>query len=431
MAAIRFSRSQQIGRKKLTRRDEEKCRRGRIIAAGLPAVLVGMSLLLAPYITFAGGLWLSEFGTPSMGVADAGSGAVAADASTSLHNTAGMTRIKGKDLMATGGFIYSTVKFDPDDDTPVPGNDGGDAGGLAPLLSAFYVHSLNDRWKLGANIISLSGAVLDYDNGWTGRYLNTDVKLLTVTFYPSVAYRVNNWLSLGGGPQIMYADLEMKAKAPPRNGTGTVEIDGDDLAFGFGLGALLEVSERTRFGLVYQSEVKPEFDGDVKFKGPIVSADAQVDTEITLARFIHLSGYHELNDKWALLAKVGWEDWSAFEDVNISTGQDNKKIPRNWDDTWKFAAGVHYRPTDPWLLQLGFSYDTSPVDSKDRTPDMPIDRQIRYAAGAQYTWSERLSTGAQFVYADYGKAKIDNGLLQGDYKNNDLFFFSINANWKF
>jgi hypothetical protein len=44
-------------------------------------------------------------------------------------------------------------------------------------------------------------------------------------------------------------------------------------------------------------------------------------------------------------------------------------------------AGVHYRPVEKWLLQLGFAYDTSPVDSDDRTPDMPIDRQIRYATG--------------------------------------------------
>ena len=86
---------------------------------------------------------------------------------------------------------------------------------------------------------------------------------------------------------------------------------------------------------------------------------------------------------------------------------------------------------DRWLLQAGFAYDTSPVDSDDRTPDMPMDRQIRYAAGAQYKWSDRLSTGAQFVYADYGKAKIDNDLLQGDYKRNDIFFFALNANWKF
>jgi long-chain fatty acid transport protein len=84
-----------------------------------------------------------------------------------------------------------------------------------------------------------------------------------------------------------------------------------------------------------------------------------------------------------------------------------------------------------WLFQLGVAYDTSPVDSDDRTPDMPIDRQIRYATGVQYKWSDRLSVGGEFVYADYGKAKIDNDLLKGDYKNNDIIFFAMNANWKF
>ncbi len=414
----------------MTLRYQIKDKRGRInTACHLLVAVFSILFLVIPCVGLAGGLYLSEFGTPSMGVAGAGANAVAGDASTSFHNAAGMTRIKGKEFMGTGGLIYSTVKFDPDSDTPVAGNDGGDAGGPAPLLGAFYVHSLNDRWKLGANLISISGAILDYDNGWTGRYLNTDVKLLTLTFYPSIAYRVNSWLSLGGGPQIMYADLELKSKAPTGNGDGKVKIDGDDLAFGFGLGALFEVSERTRFGLVYQSEIEPEFDGDLTVDP--IGIDVGTDTKITLARFVRLSGYHEFNDQWALLGTVGWENWSAFEDVNISTGQGSKKIPRNWDDTWKFAAGVHFRPKDPWLLQLGISYDTNPVDSKDRTPDMPIDRQIRYATGVQYTWSERLSTGAQFVYADYGKAKIDKDLLKGDYKRNDIFFFAINANWKF
>jgi long-chain fatty acid transport protein len=398
---------------------------------------VKISAIIASFFIFinttalAGGLYINEFGTPSMGVAGAGTNAVASDASTSFHNPAGMARIKGKELMGTGGFIYSTVKFDPDADLPIPGGNGGDAGGPAPVLGGFYVHSLNDRWKLGASLISISGALLDYDNDWTGRYLNTDVTLLTLTFYPSVAYRVNNWLSLGGGPQIMYADLELKAKAPPPIGNGEVKIDGDDVAFGFGLGALIELSERTRFGISYQSEIKPEFSGDVKFSGGAGSADAGTDTELTLARFIHISGYHELNNRWALLGTVGWENWSEFENINISTGQGSQKIPRNWDDTWKFAAGVHFRPVEKWLLQLGFAYDTSPVDSDDRTPDMPMDRQIRYATGAQYQWSDRLSTGAQFVYADYGKAKIDNDLLKGDYERNDLFFFALNANWKF
>ena len=390
-----------------------------------------VTLFMIPGVGRAGGLYLNEFGTPSMGVAGAGANAVANDASTSFHNAAGMTRIKGKELMGTAGLLYSTIEFDPNADTPIPGGDGGNAGGPGPILDGFYVHSLSDKWKLGANLITITGAVLDYDDDWTGRYLNTEVTFITMTFYPSIAYRVNDWLSLGGGPQIMYANLEMKAKAPlpGPGGDGDVKIDGNDIAFGFGLGALFELSERTRFGVVYQSEIEPEFDGDVELSPPGLAVET--DTKITLARFIKVSGYHELNDRWALLGTVGWEDWSAFKDVNISTGTGSKNIPRNWEDTWKFAAGVHFRPADKWLLQLGASYNTSPVDSEDRTPDMPVDRQIRYATGVQYQWSKRLSVGGQLVYADYGKAKIDNALLKGDYKRNDIFFFAMNVNWKF
>jgi hypothetical protein len=40
----------------------------------------------------------------------------------------------------------------------------------------------------------------------------------------------------------------------------------------------------------------------------------------------------------------------------------------------KFVAQVHFRPVEKWQLKTGFAYGTSPVDSDDHTPDMPIDR---------------------------------------------------------
>jgi long-chain fatty acid transport protein len=396
----------------------------------ISAIIASVCIFIST-TTFAGGLYISEFGTPSMGVAAAGSQAVASDASTAFHNPAGMTRLEGKQLMLTGGALYSTVKFDKDADTPIDGGNGGDAGSPAPILGQFYAHSLSDRLKLGANLISITGSVLDYSDDWTGRYLNTEVTLLTVTLNPTLAYRVTDWLSIGGGPQIMYANLEMKLRAPPPDGTGEVKIDGDDVEFGYGLGALIEIGDRTRLGIIYQSEMSPDFSGDIKFSGPAAPANTGTDTEITLAQFIRASIYHELNDRWALLGTIDWEDWSAFNNINISSGRGSAIIPRNWDDTYKFAAGIHYRPAEQWLLQAGFAYDTSPVDADDRTPDMPIDRQIRYATGAQYQWSEAVSLGGQFVYADYGDARIRNDLLRGDYKRNDLFFLALNANWKF
>ena len=118
-----------------------------------------------------------------------------------------------------------------------------------------------------------------------------------------------------------------------------------------------------------------------------------MDTDLTFPQAIRSSIYHELNQQWAMLGSVAWEDWSDLESINISGRRGSVVIPRNWKDTYKFAAGVHYRPTETWLLQAGIAYDTSPVDSDDRPPDMPIDRQIRYATGVQYKWSQDFSLG--------------------------------------
>ncbi len=376
--------------------------------------------------SWAGGLYLSETGSPSMGVAGAGAQAVAADAATAFHNPAGMTRLDSNQLMLTGGFVYGDVKFDAAANTPVPGGDGGDAGGFAPILGTFYAHRLTNRLSLGASVISITGAALEYDDGWAGRELVTEIELLSVTLIPVIAYRLSDQLSVGAGPLITYGKLDIRVATPPG---GEAKIDGDDVAFGFTASTLFELTERTRFGVSYQSKIDLDFDGDLSVI-PIGFA-VGAETSFTLPQVVRASVYHELNDQFALLVTVDWEDWSDFDEITLSTGSGGVKRPTNWNDTWKFAGGVHYRPTTPWLLQLGFAYDTSPVGASDRTPDMPIDRQIRIATGAQYQWSEKLSVGGQFVYADYGKAEINNAKLIGEYGRNDLFFFALNANMKF
>jgi len=78
------------------------------------------------------------------------------------------------------------------------------------------------------------------------------------------------------------------------------------------------------------------------------------------------------------------------------------------------------------------AYDSSPVDAKDRQASLPLTRQLRYAVGTQYQWSERLTLGGNFEYMDLGDGKINNDkFLKGDFKRNEIYFVSLNANWKF
>lgn len=377
----------------------------------------------------AGGLYLNEFGTSSMGTAGAGANAYANDASTAFHNPAGMTRIKGNELGLAGGLLFADVKFSPNPATPISGNDGGDAGGPGPMLGVFYVHSISERLKFGFNMVSISAGIFDYDDGWTGRYLVNDVTLVTLSFIPTIGYKLTDKLSIGGGVNIMYGILEENISFPPPIGNGNISIDGSDWEFSFNLSMLYEFTDETRVGFVYASEQEPSFNGEVSIVPP--NLQAAIEATIIFPQVIRGSIYHKINDKFALLGTIGWEDWSAFESLVISGPNQDILLPKNWDDTWHFSGGIHYMPNERWLLQAGITYDTNPSEAIYRTPDMPIDRQWRYAVGAQYNWKENMTVGGAFEYADYGSADIENDLLLGNYSDNQIYFFALNANWKF
>jgi long-chain fatty acid transport protein len=287
------------------------------------------------------------------------------------------------------------------------------------------------------SMFSISGAALDPDDSWAGRFSLQEIELLTLTANPNVAYRVNDWLSLGAGATVMYADIDYKLAAPPINppvgGAGQVEVDGDDFAFGYNFGVLLELSPRTRVGAIYVSKVEPEFSGDLELRtGGGASFSVGSDLEFTFPQLVRVGAYHELNDQWALLGSVGWEDWSSFDELLVSTQSGSASIPTEWKDTYHFSGGVHYRPTENWLLQAGITYDTSPVSDSNRTAYLPMDRQFRYAVGAQYQWNERVNVGGAFEYIDLGDARInDPTILTGEYKDNRILMFALNLSYKF
>ena len=206
-------------------------------------IVTGLVLTGQVSPSWAGGLYITEFGTPSMGTANAGAEAWANNASTAFHNSAGMTRLEGNELMMTAGFGYADLQFDPSPATPFPGDDGGQAGGPFPILGTFYSHRVTDDLRLGFNVTSITGALINYGETWAGRFLNTKVKLLNVTLAPSLAYRVMDNLSLGAGLLVVVAGLEIKAAVPlPGGRQGEVKIDGTAVQPGYNLSALYEVT---------------------------------------------------------------------------------------------------------------------------------------------------------------------------------------------
>jgi len=71
------------------------------------------------------------------------------------------------------------------------------------------------------------------------------------------------------------------------------------------------------------------------------------------------------------------------------------------------------------------------VDAKDRNAQLPVDRQVRYAFGTQYTISDSLKVGGYINYADLGSAKIESARWGGEYRDNGALQLAANLNWTF
>jgi long-chain fatty acid transport protein len=372
----------------------------------------------------AGGLYLQEYATSSMGTAGAGRHAYASDGGTILHNPAGMTRLEGHELFAGFGPGVSTIKFDTTNDPVNQGGNGGDQGGFIPLLGAGYSHKLHDRVRLGMGVFAVSGAALSPQNTWAGRGQVTQLSLLTIATNPGVAVKVTDWLSIGGNWLIVYATLDWKLRLPTEQQLRFK--DSDDVEYAGMASILLEPMEGLRFGLLYQSEVDLQLRGSAR--GPAgLNPDFQM--ELPLAQYVRVSAYWDATDKLALLFSAGWEDWSTMGRVGVDVAGFSSDVALGFDDTWRVGGGLHYQLTPDWMLQTGYSYDSSALKNKNRTAALPIDEQHRLGFGAVHQFSEKLRVGVSFEWVHLGKAKIRKPALRGSYERNDLFFVGFNVNW--
>ena len=392
----------------------------------------------------AGGLWLNEFGDFAGGRAAAGAAAGVDEAMTLAYNPASISRIKGNQLFVSGGAVVGDMNFDESySNSRNGGSDGGNAGKATVFSSMAYVHDLgSDKWSAAIGLVPLSGSGFKFDDDWVGRYQAIKVDLLVAALSPTVAYQVTDQLSLGVTVQGYYANLEIDLALPrldPGRPDGDGSIDGNDMDLGYTLGAMYELAPGSRFGLFYQSELKPKFGGNFKANysglGPGEAIDlarnVSTDTELELAEYVRFSVHQDMDERWGVDFTVGWDNWSALSNVLISTQDGAAGVPTRWEDTYHVAWGTQYQLDKYWALTGGVAYDSNPVDSEYRNAQLPVDRQIRYAVGARYALRDNLTVGGYVNYIDLGKARITGKRFGGDFDNNSATQLIANLTWKF
>lgn len=412
----------------------------------LPALLV---LLLAASTSFAAGFRLPEAGVKAMGMGFAFT-AQADDPSAIYFNPAGLTQLKGQNVMIgvtyvreNGGDFTGTT---PVDDfatgfTTVKTETQKDLNFYIP--NAYYTRTTNSgNVSYGVGIFAPFGLGQEYDNKGTSIFRNqvTKIDLQTVVVNPTIAFKIDEVLSVGFGIDWMYGKAELTrtpwspALVALQNGNAyDLKLDGDGDAWGYNFGLLLKPSPNVRIGANYRSPFTLDIkDADVTLSSihpgvaPALAglSSTKANATISMPATFALGAAYTMG-KLTVEADADWTFWHSYRSLPIDI-KDNRPVlpdsnaPKNWNDVCAVRLGAEYRVTDPLSLRAGFAYDPSPVPAETMGPELPDAHRYNYMVGAGYKVAKWTIDGA-FMYVDKLDRTVNN--------QNNATLTGFNGTW--
>lgn len=412
------------------------------------AAIVGTAFAGWGGVAGASGFQLQEQGASGLGVAYSGQAAAVHDASTAFWNPAGMSLLPGKQVTGALHYIIPDTKFNsagslPGGSTYNAFGSGGQGGESAFVPAMYGTWMINPQWSVGLAVNAPFGLGTEWDTTWAGQFHAIKSEIKTLNINPTVAFKVNNMISLGAGLSYQRLEAELTNAVPSatpglcagipcaiaRPVTGKVE--GDDWAWGWNLGAMIDFRQGTRLGITYRSSIKYKLEGTFDTPPALAAAQSSVEADVKLPETFSIGLSHQFNPKLRMLADYTYTGWDSIQNLDIIrtsgplTGRTLSSTPLNFKNTWRAGLGAEYQVNQPWMIRAGIAYDKAPVQDEFRTPRLPDNDRTWLSVGARFTHSAMMSFdfGYTYIFVDDAPSQLPGpaplpGTLNGSYKAN-------------
>jgi long-chain fatty acid transport protein len=371
---------------------------------------------------WAGGFAIGTQSGSGTGNAFAGGAAAADDASVAWFNPAAMTALpSGMHVTGALHVINTSFKFNNGGSAAtLPGvGDGGDGGGWAFIPNGFFVMDLAPSLRLGVALNVPFGLKTEYDAGWRGQLtaLKSDIK--TININPSVAYKINNMFSVGGGVSVQRIEAELTNFA---GGAGISKLKADDIGYGYNLGVTFQPTNSTRIGVHYRSSIKYKLEGDATFT-VATALNGPVTADLTTPASASVSAFQQVGPAVELMADLTWTQWSKLQQLAVfrTSGAPLTTLQFQWDDTWRFGVGANYKLNNQTKLRFGLAFDQTPTNDTHRSARLPDQDRTWLAFGVQFKPSAQGTLEVGYAHEFVRNASVNNataaGNLVGTFKN--------------
>lgn len=390
----------------------------------------------------ASGFALIEQSASGSGNAYAGGAASAEDASTIFFNPAGMSRLSGKQLTVAGHALKLDATFANSGSanaTARPlGGTSAEAGGWAFVPAGHFVMQISPQLHAGIGVFAPFGLKTEYQDGWAGRFQALKSSMETVNINPSLSYKVSAGLSVGAGLnyQTIKAELSNAQSFGP-GGEGMTRMNGNDAAWGYNLGALMDMDASSRIGVSYRSSIDFRLSGTTTVTDPTgaIFFTAPVTANFRTPDIWSFSYFRSVNEQWDVMADLTRTGWSSFQELRIVNKQSGATLsltPENWSNTWRASLGASYHYNTQWTARVGVAYDQTPMTDATRTARIPDEDRREIAVGGQYQMDKSSTWDVSYAHLFVNNSTINRnynpdlqapstatvGTLSGSYSNS-------------
>ena len=423
----------------------------------LRKIYLAVTLIAITYSVKAEGYAVNAQGAKQIGMGHVGV-AINWDASSMQFNPGALATIDAKYSLAMGGsLIWSETEYTS------PTSSTFNTKTNNPINTPFYLYGsakLNDKLAVGLAVYTPFGSSNIWGDDWAGKYLVQDIAMKSIYIQPTVSYKVNDWISVGAGLNIVWGKFELSKALPTGGATDKAELSGSTVKYGYNVGVFLQPTEKLNIGISYRSHIDFTLDnseGEANFTVayPFVNSSGKssfTDTGFTatlpLPSSLNVGLAYQINEKWFVSADVNYVQWDVYETLGFDFENETKmmiphptipntivevpaisdtKSKRQWDNTMCYRIGAQYSANDKLDLRAGFYYDETPVQNNLYAPETPGANKIGLTAGASYKLNSKFSLDAAILYG-WGENVTGTSvnsknepIFKGKYKNTAIF----------
>lgn len=436
-------------------------------------LIFALVICLSAVTAFAG--HVDTYGIGSKGTSMGGAMTAGTDDPFSIYyNPAAITRIKKPTFSIGSHFINPAIKIDRynvDESSPlgVPVADlsGSDIKDQSPWLIVphmAYVQPITEKVSFGVAFYVPYGLELDWSRnpGENPAAYNTYHSwYIREVITPTIAYKVNDKLSLGlgvsigrteaGSERLRYVPAFMKnpavwqaagydAASAAGAAAAYTELDGaqyitemtDDFNYSFNIGVLYEATDKLSLGFTYRSRSNSDLEGTTKVNPTLaIWQNQKIDasTSIETPDQFQFGVQYIVTPKWKVSADLTRTLWSSIDSYTVdfsepfmatpglSAGAPEEYYKRNWKDTWQYRFGTEYKINEMFAVRGGYYYDPSVVPSDTYDVQWPDADKHVFSAGLGINFGKiKVDTVVQYIKiesVDINSGESEN--LDGSY----------------